>query len=193
MLAVIVTNGSKDIINELQIKKYMNISIRKWQTSDLENLTQYANNKNISDKLADAFPFPYTEDFGLNFIQRVSNENPTKIFAITFDHKAIGSIGIFPSTDIHRKNADIAYWIAEPYWGRGIAVKAIAQIIDYAFKTFDISRIYAKPYGSNPNSHRVLEKAGFELEATLKNAVYKNEKYLDELIYIYKQDQTTNR
>ncbi|OYQ44827.1 GNAT family N-acetyltransferase [Flavobacterium cyanobacteriorum] len=171
----------------------MDISIRKWDKSDIDNLKLYANNKNISDKLADAFPFPYTEDFGLKFIDRVSNESPTKIFAITIEDKAIGSIGIFPCSDIHRKNADIAYWIAEPYWGRGVAVKAIALIIDYAFKTFGITRIYAKPYGSNPNSHRVLEKAGFELEATLKNAVFKNNEYLDELIYVYTNDKTTNR
>jgi ribosomal-protein-alanine N-acetyltransferase len=171
----------------------MNILIRKWQLSDIDNLVQYANNKNISDKLADAFPFPYTKEFGLNFIQRVSTESPTRIFVITLDGKAIGSIGIFPGTDIHRKNADIAYWIAEPFWGRGIANMAIAQIVDYAFTTFDISKIYAKPYGSNPNSHRVLEKAGFRLEATLKCAVYKNEEYLDELIYVYNRNDTTNR
>lgn len=163
----------------------MTILIRKWELGDIDNLVKYANNRNISDKLADAFPFPYTKEFGLNFIQRVSTENPTRIFAVTFNRKAIGSIGIFPGTDIHRKNADIAYWIAEPFWGHGIANKAIAQIVDYGFTTFDISRIYAKPYGNNPNSHRVLEKAGFKLEATLKNAVYKNEEYMDELIYIY--------
>jgi RimJ/RimL family protein N-acetyltransferase len=171
----------------------MNISIRKWQTSDIDNLVQYANNKNISDKLADAFPYPYTKEFGMRFIEKVSNESPTKIFAITLENKAIGSIGVFPDTDIHRKNAAIAYWIAEPYWGKGIAMKAITLIIDYAFKTFDISRIYAKPYGGNPNSHKVLEKAGFFLEATLTNTVYKNEKYLDELIYTYRKDKTTNR
>lgn len=171
----------------------MKIEIRIWKTSDLAHLTQYANNKNISDKLADAFPFPYTKEFGMKFIERVSSENPTKIFAITVDDQAIGSIGIFPGTDIHRKNADIAYWIAEPYWGKGIAVEAINQIIKYAFTTFDISKVYAKPYSSNPNSQRVLEKAGFTLEATLKNAVYKNGAYLDELIYVYNETVANRR
>jgi [ribosomal protein S5]-alanine N-acetyltransferase len=170
----------------------MNIRIRKWQMSDIDHLVRYANNKNVSDKLADGFPYPYTKEFGLSFIERVTAEHPAKIFAITQDDEAIGSIGIFPGTDIHRKNADIAYWIAEPFWGRGIAVQAITQIVDYAFRTFDITRIYARPYGSNRSSHRVLEKAGFKLEATLKNAVYKNDQYLDELIFTYTQDETTN-
>lgn len=168
----------------------MNINIRKWQQGDLENLVMYANNKHISDNLADAFPYPYTAEFGKQFIERVSSEVPTKIFAVTMDDMAIGSIGIFPDTDIHRKNAVIAYWIAEPYWGQGIATKAIALIMDYGIKNFEITRVYAKPYSSNPASHRVLEKSGFILEATLKDGVFKNGTYLDELIYTY---PVTNR
>jgi len=161
----------------------MNIKIRKWEESDIENLVRYANNKRISDNLADAFPFPYSKEFGLEFINRVSNEKPTKIFAITFENNAIGSIGIFPDKDIYRKNAAIAYWIAEPYWGKGVATSAIEQILTYGFDKLDIMRIYAKPFGTNIGSQRVLEKMGFELEATIPNSVFKNFMYLDENIY----------
>jgi ribosomal-protein-alanine N-acetyltransferase len=139
--------------------------------------------KNISDNLADGFPFPYTKDFGLNFIKRVSKEEPTKIFAITFDNEAIGSIGIFPDNDIYRKNAAIAYWLAEPYWGKGITPIAIKSILAYGFNDLGIERIYAKPFGSNLNSQRVLEKVGFHLEAVLSGVVWKNNEYLDERIY----------
>ncbi len=151
----------------------MNIKIRKWQESDIENLVRYANNKRISDNLADAFPFPYTKDFGLEFIKKVSNEEPTKIFAMTSENRAIGSIGIFPDQDIYRKNGAIAYWIAEPYWGKGIATCAIEQILKYEFDELGLTRICAKPFGSNESSHRVLEKADFELEAAIPNAVFK--------------------
>ena len=161
----------------------MDVRIRKWQLSDIENLVRYANNKKISDNLADAFPFPYSKDFGLEFIKRVSNEEPTKIFAITSENNAIGSIGIFPDQDIYRKNGAIAYWIAEPYWGRGIATSAIEQILRYGFDKLKLTRIYAKPFGTNIGSQRVLEKMGFELEATIPKAVFKNNTYLDEKIF----------
>jgi RimJ/RimL family protein N-acetyltransferase len=161
----------------------MNIQIRKWQASDIDDLVRYANNPKISDNLADAFPFPYTRDFGLAFIKRVSEENPTKIFAITSDDKAIGSIGIFPDSDIYRKNGAIAYWIAESFWGKGIATDAIKLTLTYGFDQFELSRIYAKPFGSNLRSQRVLEKAGFELEATIPKAVFKNGTFMDERIY----------
>lgn len=53
----------------------------------------------------------------------------------------------------------------------------------YGFKTFDIVRIYARTFSTNKGSQRALEKAGFILEGRLKNALYKNGEYMNELIY----------
>ena len=163
------------------------IRLRPWTHSDCDDLVRFANNKKIADHLADAFPYPYTTADGTRFIDRVNSQYPTRIFAVEYDGKAVGSIGIFPDSDVQRKNAAIAYWIAEPYWGLGIATEAIAQIVDYGLKTFDLHRIYAKPYGTNLASHRVLEKASFKLEATLKEAIFKNGSFQDELIYVLKK------
>jgi RimJ/RimL family protein N-acetyltransferase len=47
----------------------------------------------------------------------------------------------------------------------------------------DIHRIFARPYGSNAASQRVLEKAGFVLEARMQGTFLKNGRVEDELIY----------
>ena len=167
----------------------MTINIRKWELSDIDNLVKYANNKKISDNLADAFPYPYTKEFGIDFIKNVSKDNPTKIFAITLDNEAIGSIGIFPDNDVYRKNAAIAYWIGEPFWGKGITPMAIQLILNYGFNTLGIERIYAKPFGNNTASHRVLEKMKFKLEATIHRTVLKHGTYLDERIYGIRKEE----
>ena len=99
------------------------------------------------------------------------------------DGKAAGGIGIHPQEDIYCKNAEMGYWLAEPYWGKGIITKAVLQMIDYAFANFDISRIYARPFGTNIGSQKVLEKAGFKLEARIEGSLFKKGEYLDELIY----------
>jgi len=98
--------------------------------------------------------------------------------------EAAGAIGIFPQSDIHQKNAEMGYWLAEPFWGNGIMTRAIGQIVEYGFKTFDVIQVFARPFSNNSASQRVLEKAGFTCEARLKNAVYKNGCYFDELIYV---------
>ena len=78
----------------------------------------------------------------------------------------------------------MGYWLAEEYWGKGIMLKAIQEIVDYGFQTFDIVRIFARPFSTNLKSQRVLEKAGFVCEARLKKALFKNGEFMDELIYV---------
>jgi len=161
----------------------MDIKLRKWSEADLDSLVKYANNSDVAKWLTNGFPHPYTPEDGKTYLSMIANDNPTKVFAIDVNGEAIGSIGIFPQTDIHEKNAEIGYWLAEKYWGQGIMSKAIEEIVEYGFQTFDIVRIFAKPFSTNLKSHRVLEKAGFVLEARLEKALFKNGEFMDELIY----------
>lgn len=161
----------------------MKITLGNWTLEDVDVLVKYANNKKIADKLTDAFPHPYKPDDGIRFIEKISLDRPQKVFAIRLDDEPVGSIGIFPKEDVYRRNAEIGYWLAEPFWGKGIVVEAIKLIVEYGRRNFDINRIYAVPFSSNIASQRVLEKAGFKLEARLEKALYKNGEYLDELIY----------
>jgi len=161
----------------------MNFTLRPFRDSDLASLVKYANNYNIARFLTNQFPHPYTEEDGRKFISSVAKNDPANVFAIEVNGEAAGAIGIFPQTDIHEKNAETGYWLAEPFWGNGIITRAIEQTVEYGFKTFDITRIFARPFSTNLASHRVLEKAGFVCEARLKDALYKNGSYMDELIY----------
>ena len=165
------------------MKYNIDFKLRPWKISDIENLVKYANNKKISDNLTDAFPYPYTHDDGLKFITSQSNNNPVKAFAIEINGEASGAIGIFQQTDIHTKNAEMGYWLAEEHWGKRIITKAIKQIVEYGFTNFEINRIFARPFGTNIASQKVLEKAGFKLEAKFNNTIFKNGDYQDELIY----------
>lgn len=112
-----------------------------------------------------------------------ANEDETFAFAITLDDKVIGSIGVFRQQNIHRQTAEMGYYIAEEYWGKGIMTDAVKQICNYVFKNSDILRIYAEPFAYNTGSCRVLEKAGFQYEGTLRNNAVKNGKVIDMKMY----------
>ena len=161
----------------------MHYILRPWAMSDLDNLVASANNNNIAKFMMDRFPHPYTRDAGEQFINLAMQGNPVNIFAIEADGKAVGGIGLHPLEDVERINAEMGYWLAEPYWGQGIITSAINEMVEYGFKNFPISRIFARPYGTNMGSQRVLEKAGFVLEATIPRCALKNGKELDLLIY----------
>ena len=161
----------------------MNFKLRKWNEADLTNLVKYANNNNVAKWLTNGFPHPYTQEDGKAYLSSIANDNPTKVFAIDVNGEFVGAIGIFPQSDIHEKSAEIGYWLAEEYWGNGIMTQAIREIVAYGFQTFDIVRIFARPFATNLPSQRILEKAGFTLEARLKNALFKNGEIIDEVIY----------
>jgi ribosomal-protein-alanine N-acetyltransferase len=160
------------------------IILRPWSISDATELALLADNNRIADNLRDGFPFPYSLKDALDWLNIILPENnPPRFFAITIDKQIVGSIGIVSKTDIYRKNFEIGYFISEKFWGKGIATKAIKVATSYAFRDFDIVRIYAEPFSDNIASRRALEKAGFRLEATLKNYVIKNGIIKDSCIY----------
>jgi len=161
----------------------MDIKLRKWNEADLNSLVKYANNWNVAKWLTNGFPHPYTQEDGKAYLSMIANDNPTKVFAIEVNEDAVGSIGIFPQSDLHEKSAEMGYWLAEEFWGQGIMPKAIQEIVEYGFRTFDIVRIFARPFSTNLKSQRVLEKVGFKLEARLEKALFKNGEFMDELIY----------
>lgn len=161
----------------------MEFILRKWDIKDVASLLKYANNPKIAANLTDQFPHPYKKENADAFVAMAAKNNPVNIFAIEINGEAAGGIGLHFQTDIYRKNAELGYWIAEPYWGKGIMTKAVSRMVDYGFKTFEIQRIFARPFGTNIASQKVLEKAGFILEGSFKDTLFKNGIYLDELIY----------
>ena len=61
-------------------------------------------------------------------------------------------------------------------------------MIDHGFMNFDITRIFARPFGTNASSQRVLEKTGYKLEARFEKTLFKNGEFIDELIYAIRRD-----
>jgi RimJ/RimL family protein N-acetyltransferase len=160
------------------------IVLRPWSVKDATRLASIADNKKIADNLRDGFPYPYSVSDARAWLDIILPENiPPRFFAITVNKELAGSIGIVTKSDIYRKNFEIGYFLAEEFWGKGIATKAIKAATSYAFKDFDIVRVYAEPFSDNTGSRRALEKAGFTLEATLRRNVIKNGIIKDSCIY----------
>ena len=140
----------------------MNCILRKWRLSDAKDLAATLNNKKILNNLRDGLPFPYTEQDARDYICTMlsSDEKSTFAYAITQNDRAIGSIGAFRQGNIHRQTAELGYYLAEEYWGKGIMTEAIRQLCAILFDTTDILRVYAEPFAYNTGSRRALEKAG---------------------------------
>lgn len=163
----------------------MDCKIRKWRIEDRKDLSDALNNKKVLDNLRDGLPYPYTEKDAEEFIRAMlsADENTTFAFAITLDDKVIGSIGVFRRDNIHYRTAELGYYIGESYWGNGYMTSAVRQICKYVFDNSDIIRIFAEPFARNIGSCRVLEKAGFIYEGTIRSGAEKNGEILDMKMY----------
>lgn len=150
---------------------------------DAESITRYANNRKVWLALRDRFPHPYHLAHARQFIASISEEKPALTFGIDLDGEVIGVIGVVPKLDIFRHSAEIGYWLGEPFWGRGLATEAVRAIVDYSFDRLDLTRLFAWVFDTNRSSVRVLEKAGFRAEGTMRRGALKDGQLIDTHLY----------
>jgi RimJ/RimL family protein N-acetyltransferase len=158
--------------------------LRPWHQKDAPALARSANNPRIAANMRDLFPSPYTIEDADRFIAMAASPSPNLMLAIVISDEAVGGIGIHPLQDVYRGTAEIGYWLAEPFWGRGIITAAVQALVPVAFEHFGIIRLQAGIFESNPASMRVLEKCGFTREAVHRNAVIKKSTVMDEVLYV---------
>lgn len=169
--------------------------IRKWNYEDAKSLALAADNPNVAKNLRNAFPHPYRlEDAEWYVNDCISHgEEHQMERTIEVDGKAAGGIGISVKDDVYEKSAELGYWLSEDYWGRGIMTEAVQEICREAFKTFDIVRIFAEPFADNAASRKVLEKAGFTCEGTMRKGVYKNGQIHSYCMYSILREEAESR
>lgn len=163
----------------------MQVSIRKWKKSDAASLADALSNRKVLNNLRNGLPYPYTEKDALDYIIFIlsSDPNDTFAYAIDIDGTAVGSIGAFRQGNIHYRTAELGYYLAEKYWGKGVMTDVVRQLCAKIFEETDIIRIYAEPFAYNIGSRRVLEKAGFQFEGIMKSNAVKNGQILDMALY----------
>ena len=160
-----------------------NIRLRRPDETDEEPMAGFCNNIKIWNNVRDLMPFPYSREDAADFIRMCQAESPTVTFAIEYEGKFSGCIGLKIQSDIYRLSAELGYWVGETFWCRGIATRAVELITDYGFRQLGMIRIFCGVIDYNKASQRVLEKSGYTLEAVCKQAVFKNGRICDEYRY----------
>lgn len=159
------------------------LAIRGWRAEDAAAIARHADNRAVWRNLRDAFPHPYSAADARTWIDLARGQDPVTHFAIASPHEAIGGIGVRLGDDVFRLSGEIGYWLGEAFWGRGIATRAVRAFTAEAFSRFALERLWAGVFEWNVASARVLEKAGYRREGTLRRAVFKDGRFADQLLY----------
>lgn len=166
-----------------------NATLRPWRITDAPALAAAANNRKVWLMLRDRMAHPYTRADAENYIRLQLDNARASTFCIECEGRAAGGIGVHPQDDVNRITAELGYWLAEPYWSRGIATEAVRAIVAHGFEQRPLRRIEAFVFENNPASARVLEKAGFRYEGRMRQNVIKDGEVLDSLIYARLRDE----
>ncbi len=157
--------------------------VRDWQPSDKASLVSHANNRNVWRNLAHRFPHPYTgADADGWFALLADMPRPTH-WAIEVDGAAVGGVGVDLGEGIFARTGKLGYWLAEPFWGRGIMTAVVNATAELAFEHFSLVRLESPVFEWNPASMRVLEKCGFQREGVMRRSIFKDGRIIDAVLY----------
>jgi RimJ/RimL family protein N-acetyltransferase len=160
-------------------------AIRAWRRDDAAALVRQADDYDVWKNLGDFFPHPYTPRDAKSWLGGGSESRRELSLAIEVGGELAGGLGLkFPGDPIYRVGAEVGYWLGRAWWGRGIMPRVLAAFVPWAFARFELERIEAGVFETNPASARVLEKSGFSLESRQTRSVIKEGRVLDRLLYV---------
>jgi RimJ/RimL family protein N-acetyltransferase len=96
--------------------------------------------------------------------------------------RAIGNCG-YHNLDWRVRQAELGITIGEKdYWNQGYGSETMQLLLRFGFNTMNLNRIYLRVYANNPRAIRCYEKVGFVHEGCLRQALYRDGQYIDELV-----------
>lgn len=104
----------------------------------------------------------------------------------------VGNISVVEANDAARWQA-IGYVLGRAWWGHGYMPEALRAVIDYLFTNTDVNRIEATHDVQNPNSGKVMAKAGMHKEGVLRARGKNNTGIVDEAFYALLRDEWTKK
>ena len=145
--------------------------LRPWEENDAKSLYEYAKDPKVGP--AAGWPVHTSVENSLEIIRNVLSAAETYAVCLKEDNKAIGSIGLFPSSETHtavaKDEIEVGYWIGVPFWGNGYIPEALREMQRHAFEDLGCKAMWCGYYDGNEKSKRCQEKCGFVYHHTEKD------------------------
>lgn len=146
--------------------------------TDIPKIVEYAGVAEIAINTL-SIPHPYCDEdaiFWLNMAYQGFRKGTSYVFGIRLREtdEFVGGMGIHIRG---QGRAELGYWIAKPFWNKGMATEAARVIIRFGFEELKLHKLYAVYHTSNPASGRVMQKNGMIREGLLLDHYKKGEVY----------------
>lgn len=164
-----------------------NIFLRDVTVSDVdEDYYQWMTDDEVNKYMETRFNHQSIEEIK-NYVEKMNSDPNVYFMGIIYKkkEKRIGNIKLGPVSNRHFRS-EMSLWIGEKsLWGAGLGTEAISLMRDFACARLKLHKITAGCYSNNIASARAFEKAGFHIEAVLKEEYFNQGKFVDRFCYAY--------
>lgn len=158
------------------------VRLRRPERADLPLFVEWLNHPEVRAGISIYLPMSLAEEEGWfdRMIQRPVEERPLTVEIPEGDGwRAIGNTGLF-AFDWRVREAEFGILIGDrSIWDQGYGTEVTRMMIDHAFGTLNLNRLFLRVFGTNPRARRAYEKAGFTHEGALREGAYAQGRYSD--------------
>lgn len=152
------------------------IKLRSLLIEDSNYMLEYINDEDISKNFKFT-RYPFSREGFIAFIEKSWLDSINIHFAIEADEYA-GTVSL-KNINIIDRTAEYAIVVRKKYWGTGVAKEATEKIVEYAFKTLNLRKVYLNVLASNVRANKFYQKNGFAFEGKFEKHVFVNGEYDD--------------
>jgi diamine N-acetyltransferase len=144
------------------------IVLRPFNKADIENRVRWFNDPDVRKTLIISERFELEKT--LYWFEKMQADDSRLEFVIeTMDKAPVGIIGLAGINSTHR-TAEIYIVIGQKeFWGKGVMLEAECILINWAFNSLGLEKIWAEARPENIASVITMKKIGFQIEGTLRN------------------------
>lgn len=166
----------------LRVVYYMGrqIDFRPLELSDEPQLRRWINDPNVWATLLHRGPINALRE--REWITSLGKTGKDYVFGIVVrdEDRLIGTTGLHAINPVTR-SATFGLMIGDRrYHNRGYGTEATRLALRYGFRELNLNRIELSVYADNWRAIRVYQKCGFQHEGCLRQAIYRNGRYVDE-------------
>lgn len=105
------------------------------------------------------------------------------------DWLPIGNTSLM-NIDWVNRSAEVGIFIGEKsFWNQGYGRETMRLMLKHGFETLNLNRIWLRVFENNPRGIRAYERAGFQHEGRMRQALYQSGRYFDVLIMSVLRDE----
>ena len=161
----------------------MSVSLKELSFSDVKTINQWRNNPELIAKLGSNFRYINLETDEQWFRNYMSSRHNTIRCGIYAESDILVGVIYLSNIDHLNQSADLSIMIGDiSHRGKGYGKYAMYQMMKHAFFNLNINRISLKVLTDNIPALRLYEKCGFKKEGVLRQTLYKDGEWHDQII-----------